>query len=466
MKRTSFNSFVPVAVAAALCFGLLAAFAHAAPCCTSVVSSGREYRLEYSTVSEPVEHTSYKKVVETQFIEEEITSYQTVWETQQRERRYTVARQVPETSMQERRYTVNRPVEETEYRDTSYNVTRYVQETSEREERYLVSKQVFETQQREVVENRRVPVQETSIEDRLYTVNRPVTTLASQTVDRGGFVDSVSAVPGRTYHRLAWQRGGEYYDPVSGAMRWRVPGLRWTPMHGEDRYSVSRVYQPNYVTETVPVTTTVQEQRIEQVPVTRTTYRDERVARVETVQVPRTVQEEVVRKIPVTTYKPVIERVQQTTPVKVRRVVTEEKIEEVPVTTYKTVLEERVEPYEVKVARVVPVKQVVRKPVKVEKWVPYTYTVERKRIVVNKIPIESEPVIVSRTVIEPTPVISERIVDPVVNQVVETTDRVGIAKPNAAPGKSDEILPSSGSTYQKDTQDDKDPSDSVPVIDN
>jgi hypothetical protein len=434
--------FTLAAVAAA--FEVSVVYA-AAPCCTSkiVASSGQEYRLEYSTVTEPVAMTGYKKVAETQYVEENITAYETVWETQQRERRYTVARTVPETSVTERRYTVNRPVEETEYRDTSYNVTRLIPETSEREERYLVSKQVYETQEREILETRRVPVQETTIQERAYTVNRPVTTYAEQTVDRGQYVDSVSTAAGRTYHRLAWQRAGDYYDSATGTTRWRLPGFYWTPMEGPARYEVNKVYQPNYVTQTVPVTSTVQEQRLEQVPITRTTFRDEQTVRTEQVQVPKTVQEEVIRKIPTTTYKQVVERVEQKTPVTVRRMVSEERVEEVPVTTYKTVTEERVEPYEVKVAKVVPVTRTVRKPVTVVKWVPYTYTIEKKKTVVNRIPIE--PVVSSSSSLQLQP--GERIIEVV--DVPAPAQSVTVGRPTSAP--------------QEPKADKSDPAENVPT---
>ena len=411
-----------------------------AQCCTRVVAStGQEYRLEYTTVSEPVEQTAYKKVVETNYVEEEVTTYETVWETEQRERRYTVARTVPETSVRQRRYSVSRPVEETVMKDTSYNVTRLLPETSEKEERFLVSKQVYETQQREVVETRKVPVQETMIQDRLYSVSKPVTTFVEQTVDRGGYVEQVNARPGRTYHRLAWQRAGEYYDPVAGRTRWHLPGFYWTPMEGPARYEVNKIYQPNFVTQTVPVTNFVQEQRLEQIPVTRTTFRDEQVSRIEEVQVPRTVQEEVVRKVPITTYKQVVERVERQTPVKVQRLVTEERVEDVPVTEYKTVMEERVEPYEVKVAKVVPVKRTVRKPITVEKWVPYTYTVERKRVVVNRIPITpAVTTIIEKPVSNSIPRLNpdETLVGDVVDQPAVRPTLVG--RPKTAPASEAE----------------------------
>ena len=358
---------------------------------SSMAATPTTYKVERVPVIEQVPCTGYRKVVETQYVEETITTYETVWETEKRERRYTVARQVPETSYTERKYTVQKPVEEIEYRDTSYDVVRTIPQTSEREETHLVTKQVMETEERQVYETRRIPIQETSVEQRVYTVNRPVTNYVETVVDRGQYVNQVNTVPGRNYERLAWQRAN-YVDPVSGEARWRIPGFYWTPMQGPERHEVNKVYQPNYVAQTVPVTSTVQEQRIEQVPVTRTTFKEEQVVRTEQVQVPRTYQEEVVRRIPVTTYKQVVERVEQKTPVTVRRMVTEEVLEEVPVTTYKTIMEEKVEPYEVKVAKVVPVTRTVRKPVTSVKWEPYTYTIERQKMEVRRIPVEVTPV--------------------------------------------------------------------------
>lgn len=426
--KTIFYAF---AVAVTLCNN-----SNAVQCCRVASANGQEYRLEYQTITEPVQQTTYKKVVETNFVEEEITTYETVWETQKREKRYTVARQVPETSMEQRRYTVNKPVEETIYEDTSYDVVRLVPETTEREERYLVSKQVYETQQQEIVETRRVPVTETVMQEKTYTVNRPVTNYVEQTVDRGGYVDTFAQQPGRTYHRLAWQ-SGNYYDPATGTSKWRFPGLYWTEMQGQPRYEVNRVYQTNLVKETVPVTDYVPEQRVEQVPVTKTTFRDERISRIEEVQVPKTVQEEVVRKIPVTAYKQVVERVEQKTPVTVRRMVTEERVENVPLVRYKTVMEERVEPYEVKVAKTVPVKRTVRKPVTVEKWVPQTYTIERKKTIVNRVPITAETVVNTE------------------DRKEKTLAPTPIAKPASAPSEADSASPVESSD---------DPADKVPVL--
>ena len=379
----------------------------------------QQYRLERVQVTEPIQCNGYRKVVETQFIEETVTTYETVWETEQRERRYTVARKVPETSVTERQYTVQKPVEKIEYQDTSYNVVRTVPETSEREEKYLVTRQVMETQERQVYETRRVPFQETTYEERAYTVNRPVTQYVDRVVDKGQYVNQVNTLPGESYNRLAWQRAN-YIDPASGESKWRIPGFYWTPMQGPERHEVNRVYQPNYVSETVPVTTNVQERRIEQVPVTRTTYREEQVVRTEQVQVPRTYQEEVVRKVPVTTYKQIVERVEQQTPVTVRRMESEDVIERIPVTTYKTLWEDKVEPYEVRVAKVVPVTRTVRKPITVTKWEPYTYTMERQRVEVRRVPLETVVVLPQGTLPISKPTLDPADAVPSLPRTVET----------------------------------------------
>jgi hypothetical protein len=385
MKNSSLTMFMVLGVPTAFLFAAGSAFS------ATPATSTQAYRLERVPVIEQIPCQSCRKVVETRYVEEQITTYETVWETEKRERRYTVARQVPETSLTEKRYTVQKPVEEIEYKDTSYNITRTVPENSEREEKYLVSRQVTEMQERQVVENRRVPVQETTIQERAYTVNRPVTNYVDHVVDKGQYVSQVNTLPGQSYTRLAWHRAN-FVDPVTGESKWRIPGFYWTDMQGPTQHTVNRVYQPNYVAEVVPVTSTIQEQRIEQVPETRTTFRDEQVVRTEQVQVPRVIQEEVVRRVPVTTYKQIVERVEQKTPVTVRKMVSEERVEQVPVTTYKTVLEEKVEPYEVKVARVVPVTRTVRKPIPVTRWEPYTYTMERQRMEVRRFPLETSTV--------------------------------------------------------------------------
>jgi len=313
---------------------------------------------------------TYRIEKETQYREEQQTSYRQVWDEEVRERKYTVYKEIPETTIKQEIYKVLRPTWTTEYRDTSYDVIKTVPETSFREERRTVSRPVWETSERTIWQTVRRPVQETILQERQYTVNRPVTTYRTETVDRGQYVNYTAVEPGKTYHRLAWQSGGTYVNPTTGTTRYQLPGLYWTPMQAESKLRQETVYQPNYVSQLVPVTTLMPETVTEQVPVNRITYQEERIAKKEPYQVMRMVQEEVVNQVPVTTYRQVVQRVQQTTPVQVYKLETEEIAREIPVTTYKRIAEERVEPYTVKIPRVEKVVQKVLKPYTVEKKIP------------------------------------------------------------------------------------------------
>jgi len=361
--------------------------------------SPQTYRREAVTVVEPIQQTRLKKVIETEYVEEQVTTYKTVWDTVQQTTK--VARQVPETSFVQEKYRVLKPVWITEYRDESYEVTRYVPETSEREEKMVVSKPILETEHREVTETVRKPVQQMVFQEKRYTVERPITTFENRTVDKGGYVDSVKVEPGRTYNRLTWQQAGTYLDPATGKNRYRLPGLYWTPLTSEPKHSLEKVYKPNLVTEQVPVTTFKPETVVEQVPVNITTYQDEQVTRVEPVQVQRMIQEEVVKRIPVTTYKPVVERIEKIVPVQVYRMEEQEVVREIPRTTYKTVLEDQVR--EVKVPRQVKEVRTVQKPVQVERWVPSTTTIRSSKPVTMRVPRDgasSATETVNRSVIE------------------------------------------------------------------
>ncbi len=356
--------------------------------CCGVVSDTQAYQVRYGAVSTPIEVKTYKKEVETQYREETITSYKTVWDTVQQTTR--VARQVPETSMVQETYKVLKPVWTTELRDESYDVTRYVPETSEREEKVIVSKPVIEIENREITETVRKPVQQTVMQEKRYTVQRPVTTYSDRTVDKGGYVDSVKVEQGKTYNRLTWQSGGSYLDPVTGESRRRLPGLYWTPMTSDPKYSVEKVYKPNVVTEQVATTSYKPETVVEQVPVDITTYQNEQITRIEPVKVQRMVQEEVVKKIPVKTYKPITERVPKFVPVQVCKMEEQEVTREIPRTTYKTVFEEQVQ--DVKVPRQVKEVRVVQKPVKVERWVPVTKTISASKPISTRLGVENEVV--------------------------------------------------------------------------
>lgn len=323
-------------------------------------------------VDRPISETRYRTVAETEMREEEITTYETVWEEQTRYRQKTISKQVPETSVKTETIKVLRPVWETVEKETSYDVVRYVQETSEREEVSTISRPVTQMQEKQIVETVNRPVESCVIQQKEYTVNRPVTTIQQQTQDVGRYVTQYTPQQGRSYNRLTWQPGGDYYDPATGTTKRRLPGLYWTQLSGPTQYTANRVWQSNLVTTAVPVTTYVQEKVVENVPTKVTTYQQEQIVRTEQVPVTTYQQEQVVKKIPVTTYKPVTERVVQKTPVKVCRMQTEEQVREIPVTTYKTVCEVVNEPYTVRVAKQVPKVVKVQRPVTVYKQITET----------------------------------------------------------------------------------------------
>lgn len=317
-----------------------------------------------------VQRPAFRTVRETVMKEEEITTYETVWDEETRYRTRTVCKRVPETSVKTETVRVSKPVWETVEKETSYDVVRYVQETSEREEVSTVCRPVTEYQERQITETVSRPVQETVMQQQCRQVNRPVTTCQTRVRDAGEYVTRFAPQPSRTFTRLTWQRGGDYFDPATGRTKYRLPGLYWTDLSAPTQYKAERVFESRMITESVPVTTLVPETVVEQVPVTVNKVVQEQVVRTEQVPVTRMVQEKVVKKIPVTTYKPVTEKVVQKTPVRVCRMETVDEVREIPVTTYKTVTETIQEPYTVKIARQVPKVVKVQRPVTVCRQVP------------------------------------------------------------------------------------------------
>ena len=392
MTKSTFNSLskaVLLSLAIVLCAKANAIFAQA--CCddnigtttvaqrpvtnsvplvsqTLVPPSSLTYSVAYPSSTVP--SSTYKIENETVYRDEQQTRLRQVWDDEIRERRYTVYRQVPETTIKQEIYKVLKPIWTTEYRDTSYDVVRTVPETSVRQERYTVSRPVWETSERDVWQTVRRPVQETYMQERRYVVNRPYTSYKTEVVDRGQYVNNTVVEPGKSYHRLAWNNGGTYIDPSTGASSWRIPGLYWTPMHSDPKLRQETVYQPNLVEQLTPVTTLVPETVVEQIPTTRTTYQEERIVKKEPYQVMRMVQEDRVREIPETKYRQVVERVQQTTPVQVYRMETQEVVRDIPVTSFKTIAEEHADQYTVKVPRVEQIVETVQKPYSVQKYIP------------------------------------------------------------------------------------------------
>lgn len=230
------------------------------------------YRTVYKTVYEQQAVTAYRLEYETVFEEKQITVQRPVWETEYRERRYTVARPVVETSEREERYTVMRPVWETSYRDCSYDRVRYVTETEMREQRYVVSRPVWEETYREQRRVVRRPVTETVMRNTCQTVYTPVTTMRTEYVDQGAYVDNTVYRPGPVRNRLQWLPGSYAIDPVRGLNYWRRAGFYWVPSARAGTYTVQRQYVPSVVAVQRPQTTYVARPVSTQTPVQVTRY--------------------------------------------------------------------------------------------------------------------------------------------------------------------------------------------------
>ena len=279
---------------------------------TGVSATGQDLScgqcLVYRTIYEQEQVTAYRLQYETAVQEQDVVVSRPQWVLETQERRYTVARPVIETSTREDRYKVMRPVWETE--------TRY---------------------QQQVV---RKPVNETVMQAQNYVTCEPVTTMRTEYVDRGGFVDQTVYHPGQVKNSLQWLPGTCAVDPATGSSVYQRPGLHWVERQDPGTCTVQRVYVPNVVAQQVPQTNYVQKVVTQQVPVQVTRYVDEVVNQPVAVQVCKWIEQEVVRPVTVST----------------------QRIE----------YEERVEPVQVQVCRWVTETQKVQVPHQVAKWVPYT----------------------------------------------------------------------------------------------
>lgn len=307
--------------------------------------------------------------VETEFREEEQTTFETVWENETRYREKTITRQVPETTTQTETVRVARPVWETVEKETSYDVVRYVPETTNQTRTRTVMRPVVEMRERQIVETVNQPETITTTRRQTRVVNRPITTVQTQYQNVGTVQTQVVENPGRVYNRLTWRRGGDYLDPATGRVRYRLPGLYWTPLEGPAEFQARQVYQNQLVPVQTPITTYRPETIVEDVPVTTQVWRPVQTTR--TVVEPTTTyrQETITEQVPVTTYKPITERVVQKTPTQVLKTQYSEEVRQKPVTTYKTVTEVVREPYVVRVAKQIPKKTKVWRPIQIYKTV-------------------------------------------------------------------------------------------------
>lgn len=369
---------------------LVAATAQAQDCCQPVVQEVQPaYRVVYQTVYEQQPVTVYRLEYETVFEEQQVTVQRPVWETEYRERRYTVAKPVVETAEREERYTVMRPVWETSYRDQSYDRVHYVTETEMREQRHVVSRPVMEQTYRDQQRVVRRPVVETVMQNHSYTAYDPVTTMQTQYVDQGSYVNSVAYAPGPVRNRLQFLPGAYAVDPLTGLTYWRRGGFYWVPTAAPGAYVAQQQYVPNVVAVQQPQTTYVARVVTEQRPVEVTKYVDEVITEKVPVQVCRMEQQEEVRQVPVTVQKPVVERVNCQVPVRTCRWVEQEMVRKIPVTTQRIVHEERVDNVAVQVCRMVTETRAVQRPRTVASWKPYTATQTVPRTVVMHVPVDA-----------------------------------------------------------------------------
>jgi len=365
-----------------LVFLPFAAAAAAQSCCEPA------YRTTYKTVYEYQPVTAYRLEYETVFEEKQVTVQRPVWETEYRERRYTVAKPVTETSEREERYTVMRPVWEESTRDCSYDQVRYVTETEMREQRYVVQRPVVEETYQDQQRIVRKAVTDTVLQDHNYTTYEPVTTMRTDYVDQGSYVNNYVYTPGRGRNILQWLPGQYVADPLTGVNYWRRAGLYWVPAATAGTYAVQQQYVPNVVAVQRPETSYTARVVTEKRPVQVTRYVDEVVTEKVPVKVCRMEQTEEVRQIPITVQKPVVERINYKIPVKTCRWVEQEMVRKVPVTTQRIVYEEHAEQVPVQVCKWVTENQAVREPRTVATWKPYEAQQCVPRTVVMRVPLD------------------------------------------------------------------------------
>lgn len=354
-------------------------------------------------------YTAYRVEYETVFEQREITTQRPVYETEVRVRRYRVAKPVTETATREERYFTLKPVYETEERTREYDQTTWETVTETRQDRVIVQRPVVETQMHERQHVVRRPVQETVWQDQAYTQLAPVTTMQTQYVDQGGFVDTLNFVPGVTRNRLRWIPRGVSTHADTGETYYRRGGLGWVPTTTPGTYAVNRAYVPNVVAQQVPVTSLMPQTVVQKVPLAVTRYQDEVVTEQVPVTVQRMEQIEEIRETPVTYQRPKTERIVEKIPVQTVRYEREEHVRKVPYEVQRIEYEDREEPYEVKVLRWETEIKTIDVPVQQRKLVEYTAYRLVPRVVTMRLPYDMPAPIENGTVIRRSVVLPPRI---------------------------------------------------------
>ncbi|MGE3777860.1 MAG: hypothetical protein AB7F89_11785, partial [Pirellulaceae bacterium] len=182
------------------------------------------------------------------------TAYRAVCRTVYDEERVTAYRLTYETTMQEQQVTTMKPEWFTETRQRTVRVAKPVAETSTRQEVYRVLRPVVQTETRYEQQVVHRPTTETVMQDQSYVTYEPVTTMRTEYVDKGGFVDQYQYTPGAVRNRLQWLPGAYFVDPRTGTQVYHRGGLHWVPQQSAGTVSVARQYVPNVVAQQVPQT--------------------------------------------------------------------------------------------------------------------------------------------------------------------------------------------------------------------
>lgn len=417
-------------------------------------------RIVNRVVYEQQPYTAYRYEYETVLEQRQVTSQRPVYETEMRTRRYTVAKPVTETATREERYFTLKPVYETEERTREYDQTTWETVTEIRQDRVIVNRPVLETQMQQRQHVVRKAVQDTVWQDQAYTQMTPVTTMKTQLVDQGGFVDTVNYVPGRSHCHLGWMPRGHATNAVTGETYYRRGGLAWVPTVTPGTYAVSRAYVPNIVSQQVPVTSLMPQTVVQKVPLAVTRYQDEVVTEEVPVQVQRMEQVEEVRETPVTYQRPKTERIVEKVPVQTVRYEREEHVRQVPYEIQRIEYEEREEPYEVKVMRWETETKTVEVPVQQRKLVEYTAYRLVPRVVTMRLPIDAP------LILDDAPIIrreSSRIVlPPAGSTIIRRPAANGASQGEPAPARDLKALPRANGTKSPANGD---PSDKEPTGD-
>lgn len=287
------------------------------------------------------------------------TPYRVVYKTVYDEERVTAYRLVYETEVEHRKVTTMKPEWVSEPRQRTIRVAKPVLETSTRNDVYRVMRPVIETETRYQPQVVRKQVTETVMQNQNYVTCEPVTTMKTEYVDQGKYVDQVVQAPGEVRNRLQWLPGAYFVDPRTQTQVYHRGGLHWVPTQQPGTCTVARQYVPCIVERQVAQTSYVQKVCTQQVPV----------------QVTRCVEEVV----------------QQPVQCQVQKWVTEEITRPVTVTTQRIEYEDRVEDYTVQKCNWVAEEKTIACPHTVAKWQPYVTTRLVPRCVAVQVPCPCDP---------------------------------------------------------------------------